>query len=178
MLTTARLRLREWTPADLEPFAALNADPRVMEFFPATLCRHESDGAAQRIHDHFAANGFGLWVVEVLGGTSFAGIVGLCVPKFEAHFTPCVEIGWRLAHAFWGRGYATEAARAALAHGFGALDLDEIVSFTVPANTRSRAVMERLGMKHSPDDDFLHPNLPKAHPLARHVLYRARRPGG
>jgi RimJ/RimL family protein N-acetyltransferase len=175
-LRTPRLCLRPWCDADLASFAAINADARVMEFFPRPLDRAESDAAAARIRDEIAARGFGNWAVEVPGVSDFIGFVGLSVPRFEAHFTPCVEIGWRLAAEHWGRGYATEAARVALAFGFGELALDEIVSFTVPANLRSRAVMERVGMTRSPADDFDHPALPDRHPLRRHVFYRAGRP--
>jgi RimJ/RimL family protein N-acetyltransferase len=172
-LTTARLRLRRWRPADRGPFAALNADPRVMEYFPAVLTREESDRSADRIDAHFERHGFGLWAVEVPGVTSFAGFTGLAVPSFNAPFMPCVEIGWRLAPSFWGCGYATEGARAVVAHGFGALGLDEIVSFTVPGNVRSRRVMEKLGMTHDPADDFDLPTHPEA--FKRHVLYRLKR---
>jgi RimJ/RimL family protein N-acetyltransferase len=175
-IQTPRLQLRPWRDEDLAPFAELNADPRVMEFFPKALDRPESDMAAARIREHFARHGFGLWAVEVPGVADFIGFVGLAIPRFEAHFTPCVEIGWRLAREQWGRGYATEAARAVLSFGFRDLGLDEIVSFTTMANRRSRAVMERIGMSRSPADDFDHPALPEGHPLRRHVLYRARRP--
>lgn len=120
---------------------------------------------------HFQEHGFGLWAVEIPGVATFAGFVGLSVPRFEAHFTPCVEIGWRLAAPYWGRGYATEGARAALEFGFDHLHLDQIVSFTVPDNVRSRRVMEKIGMTHDPADDFDHPNLPEGHRLRRHVLY-------
>jgi ribosomal-protein-alanine N-acetyltransferase len=148
-----------------------------MEHFPAPLTRVESDAMVGRIETAFEVNGFGLWAVEVFGGPAFIGFVGLAVPRFEAHFTPAVEVGWRLAREHWGRGYATEAARAALDFGFGSAGLDEIVSFTVPANTRSRAVMERLGMTHDPSDDFDHPQIAPGHPLRRHVLYRLKRSG-
>ena len=174
-LETARHRLRRWRPEDLPAFSALNADPVVMEFFPKPLSRDESDAMAARIEDHFERRGFGLWAVEVPGSAGFIGFVGLSTPPFEAHFTPCVEVGWRIAREHWGRGYATEAARAALDHGFGRLGLPEIVAMTVPANRRSRGVMERSGMTRSPVDDFDHPLLPEGHPLRRHVLYRARR---
>jgi RimJ/RimL family protein N-acetyltransferase len=174
-IRTHRLHLRPWRDEDLPEFAAINADPRVMEFFPKPLDRDESDARVARIRDHFARHGFGLWAVEVPGVADFIGFVGLSVPDFEAHVTPCVEIGWRLARDHWGRGYATEAALASLDHGFRRLGLDEIVSFTVPANRRSRRVMERIGMTRSPADDFDHPNLPEGHPLRRHVLYRASR---
>jgi ribosomal-protein-alanine N-acetyltransferase len=174
-LRTARLRLRAWRASDREPFARMNADPRVMEHFPAPLAAAESDALLERIRAHFAARGFGLWAVEVPGGPDFIGFVGLSVPDFEAAFTPCVEVGWRLAAEHWGRGYATEAARAALAFGFGSLGLPEVVSFTVAANERSRRVMERLGMRRDPAEDFDHPSLPAGHPLCRHVLYRIAR---
>lgn len=148
-----------------------------MEFFPALLTRAESDARVEKIREHFDRHGFGLWAVEAVGVAEFIGFVGLGVPAFEAHFTPCVEIGWRLAFANWGRGYATEAASAALDFGFHQLALDEVMSFTVPANVRSRKVMERLGMSHRPDDDFDHPKLPTGHALSRHVVYRLTRSG-
>jgi RimJ/RimL family protein N-acetyltransferase len=175
-LSTPRLHLRLWRDEDLPVFAAMSADPRVMEFFPKTLDRAESDVMAARVRDHFARHGFGFWAVEVPGVAQFIGIVGLAIPSFETHFTPCVEIGWRLDPEHWGRGYATEAARAALEFGFRELALEEIVAFTVPTNLRSRRVMERIGMTRSPADDFDHPRLPEGHPLRRHVLYRAKRP--
>jgi RimJ/RimL family protein N-acetyltransferase len=183
-LITPRLRLRPWTDADREPFARMNADPRVMEHFPGTLSRSDSDALADRIARHIDEHGWGLWAVEIPGVTLFAGYIGLSKPTFSAPFTPCVEVGWRIAHEHWGHGYATEGARAALELGFGRLGLHEIVSFTVPANVRSRRVMERLGMSRNPDDDFDHPGLPPDHRLRRHVLYRiqappaARRDGG
>ncbi|HZL19504.1 MAG TPA: GNAT family N-acetyltransferase [Polyangia bacterium] len=174
-LRTARLVLRPWRESDREPFAALNADPRVMESFPAPLSRSESDAGAARIAAHFEAQGFGLWAAEVIGGPSFIGYIGLAVPAFRAHFTPCTEIGWRLAHAAWGYGYATEGATEVLRFAFETLRLPEIVSFTVPANARSRRVMEKLGLRRDPADDFDHPRLPDGHRLRRHVLYRLRR---
>jgi RimJ/RimL family protein N-acetyltransferase len=184
-LRTERLLLREWRDADLAPFAAMNADPAVMALLPGTLTREQSDALAERIRVQFAQRGFGLWALEVPGVAPFAGFVGLSVPAFEAHFTPAVEIGWRLAREHQGRGYASEAARAALAHGFERVGLDEIVSFTVPANTASRRVMEKIGLRRDPAGDFDHPGLPEGSPLRRHVLYRltraewrARRRGG
>jgi RimJ/RimL family protein N-acetyltransferase len=171
---TDRLIMRRWIPEDRAPFAALNADPRVMEHFPAPLSRLQSDTLADRIEAHFAKHQFGLWALEIPGRTRFAGFVGLSVPDFEAHFTPCVEIGWRLAAEHWGCGYATEAARAALAFGFEQLQLAEIVAFTTACNTRSRRVMERIGMTRNAADDFDHPRLSEGHPLRRHVLYRCR----
>jgi RimJ/RimL family protein N-acetyltransferase len=175
ILETERLRLREWRELDLAPFAALNADPQVMEFLPGPLDRVESDALASRIRAHFTRHGYGLWAVEAPGVADFIGFVGMSVPNFQAHFTPCVEIGWRLAHGYWGNGYATEAARATLAFAFRGLALDEVVSFTVPLNWRSRRLMERLGMTRSASDDFAHPTLPEGHPLRSHVLYRLGR---
>jgi ribosomal-protein-alanine N-acetyltransferase len=170
------LRLRRWTDDDLVPFAAMNADARVMEHFPKVLTREESDAVGARIRAHFDANGYGLWAVDVLGGAPFAGFVGLHDPGAELLGVPCVEVGWRLAHACWGKGYATEAAREALRFGFDALGLDEIVSMTVPANVRSRRVMETIGMIRDEAGDFDHPRIPEGHPLRRHVLYRMTRP--
>jgi ribosomal-protein-alanine N-acetyltransferase len=174
-LSTDRLVLREWRYADRAPFAALNADPRVAEHLSGPLVRAASDAFVDRIVEHWAAEGHGLWAVERRDDGRFIGFVGLAAPNFEAHFTPAVEVGWRLAVDAWGHGFATEAARAALGFGFDRLELDEIVSFTIPANTRSRAVMERLGMTRNPDDDFTHPSFPAGHPLHEHVLYRLRR---
>lgn len=175
-LTTARLRLRRWRGADLEPFAALNADPVVMEHFPAPLTRTESDDMVARIEATFEREGVGLWAVEVADTGTFAGFVGLWPATFPAPFTPAVEVGWRLARHTWGQGYATEAARAAIADGFDRLALPEIVSFTAAVNVRSQRVMEKLGMNHDPADDFDHPNLEPGHRLRRHVLYRLARP--
>ena len=174
-LETERLLLREWQDGDREPFAILNADPRVAEHFFTTLDRGESDALVGRILDHWAGDGHGLWAVERKAEGDFIGFIGLTPPNFVAAFTPCVEIGWRLAPEAWGRGYATEGARAALAFGFEQLGLDEIVSFTVPDNLKSRAVMERIGMTRDPADDFLNPNLPEGHRLRQHVLYRLSR---
>jgi RimJ/RimL family protein N-acetyltransferase len=173
-IRTERLWLRRWRKADCAAFAVMNADSRVMEHFPATLSQDESDARVTRIEAHFAQHGFGLWAVEITGLAPFVGFIGLCHTPFEAHFTPCVEIGWRLAAEHWGRGYATEGAQAALTFGFETIGIDEIVSFTVPANLRSRRVMEKIGMTHNPEDDFDHPHLPPGHPLQRHVLYRRR----
>jgi len=174
-LETPRLKLRQWCAADLEPFASLNADPVVIEFLSRCLTRAESDEFAERVRSELAQRGWGLWAVEVREHGEFIGFVGLSEPSFEAHFTPCTEIGWRLARSSWGRGYATEAARACLDFAFRSLGLSEVVAFTVPANARSRAVMERLGMRHDAAGDFDHPRLPAGHPLQRHVLYRLRR---
>ena len=173
VLHTARLFLRSWRDEDLASFARMNADPRVMRHFPSMLSQRESDLLVAGIRAHFAAHGFGLWAVEIKGVAPFAGFIGLAIPKFEAHFTPCVEIGWRLAAEYWGNGYAPEGARAALAFGFQTRE--EIVSFTVPENLASRRVMEKIGMRHEPREDFDHPSLPDGHLLQRHVLYRLPR---
>jgi RimJ/RimL family protein N-acetyltransferase len=172
---TERLLLRGWQEADLEPFAAMNADPRVTEFLSTQLSREESDALVDRFVNEWADDGFGLWAIERLEDGVLLGFTGLARPRFEAHFTPAVEVGWRLAAGAWGHGYATEAADAAVRYGFEVIGLDEIVSFTVPANVRSRAVMERIGMSHDPADDFDHPRLPSGHRLRRHVLYRLSR---
>lgn len=174
MIRTERLTLRQWREEDREPFAQLNADPAVMEHFPSTLDRAQSDALVDRISGQLDDQGWGLWAVE--GPEGFIGFTGLAVPRFVAPFTPCVEMGWRLARSAWGHGYATEAARAAAGHGFDELGLDEIVSFTTVANVRSRAVMERLGMTRQTRDDFDHPLIADGDPLRRHVLYRLSRP--
>jgi RimJ/RimL family protein N-acetyltransferase len=153
----------------------MNADPAVMEFFPACLSHAESDQGVDRIEKHFRERGFGLFAAELRRDGTFIGFIGLNVPRFVAHFTPCVEIGWRLAAAYWGQGLATEGARATLRHGFESLALDEIVAFTVPGNVRSRRVMEKVGMSHDAADDFDHPGMPEGHPMRKHVLYRLRR---
>lgn len=152
----------------------MNADPRVMEFMAHALHRAESDALADRIARHIDAHGWGLWALEVPDQAAFIGFVGLSRPGFEAPFTPCVEVGWRLAFDYWGQGYATEAARVALSFGFTILGLSEIVAFTTETNLRSRAVMERIGLTHDPQDDFDHPALAPEHPLRRHVLYRRK----
>jgi RimJ/RimL family protein N-acetyltransferase len=171
-LSGDRVRLRRWRDEDREAFASMNADGRVMEFFRGRLSRVESDAMVDHINDHFGKHDFGLWAIEVPGVAPFVGFAGLAWARFSAHFTPCVEVGWRLAFEHWGRGYATEASRLALRYGFGALALSEIVSFTSATNHRSRAVMERLGMRRDPADDFDYPSFPEGHPLRRHVLYR------
>jgi RimJ/RimL family protein N-acetyltransferase len=164
--------LRQWTDADLEPFAAMNADAAVMEFFPQPLTREQSLASLERLKQRIQERGWGLWAVEVERG--FAGFTGLAEPTFTARFTPCVEIGWRFRRRFWGRGYALEAARVALRFGFEGLRLREVVSFTARRNERSQRLMQRLGMTHSALDDFEHPMLPTGHPLRDHVLYRIR----
>ncbi len=164
---TARLLMRQWADADLEPFAAMNADSEVMEYFPATLDRPASDSLAGRARAGLAENGWGLWALEVEG--RFAGYTGLARPSWNPSL---VEVGWRLPRWAWGHGYATEAAREALAVGFDEVGLAEVVSFTAVSNHRSQAVMRRLGMTRDPADDFDYPTIPEGHPLRRTVLYR------
>jgi RimJ/RimL family protein N-acetyltransferase len=171
-LSSGRICLRRWRDEDRDAFAAMNSDTRVMEFFSSCLSRAQSDAMVDHIEAHFDERNFGFWAIEVPEVAPFIGFAGLAVPQFSAHFTPCVEIGWRLAFAYWGHGYATEAARLALGHGFGTLALSEVVAFTSVTNHRSRAVMERLGMRRDPAEDFDYPRLPENHPLRRHVLYR------
>jgi RimJ/RimL family protein N-acetyltransferase len=168
MIETPRLILRPWRDSDREPFARMNADPRVMEFFPSRLTPEETDAALVFIAQHYDRYGFTLLAAELRETGEFIGFIGLSVPTFEAHFTPCVEIGWRLAAEHWGRGLATEGALEVLRRAAG-----PIVSFTTAQNWRSRRVMEKLGLTHNPADDFDHPRLPVGHPLRRHVLYRS-----
>jgi RimJ/RimL family protein N-acetyltransferase len=174
-IETARLLLRDWRTEDIEPFARMNQDPLVMRFFPATLPFEESRAKAERSAKVLAEQGWGCWAVELKAEAAFIGFIALAEPSFEAHFTPCVEIGWRLAKAYWGRELAPEGARAVLAFAFDRLRLEEVVSFTAAANAPSRRVMEKLGMSRDPADDFDHPRIPLDHLLCRHVLYRARR---
>jgi RimJ/RimL family protein N-acetyltransferase len=174
-ITTPRLRLRLWRSEDATPYAAMNADPRMREHFPGVLTRAESDASVERIRAHFATHGFGLWAVEERGAAGFIGFTGLMCPSVDLPCGKCVEIGWRIAFEHWGKGYATEAARAALQVGFEKVGLDEIVSFTVAGNAGSRRVMEKIGMLHDPADEFDHPNFEAGHPLRAHVLYRLRR---
>jgi RimJ/RimL family protein N-acetyltransferase len=174
ILETERLILRNWRKADREPFPQMNADRRVMEFMPATLSNSESDLLVDKIESHIQAHGFGLFAAELCASQSFIGYIGLAIPSFRASFTPGVEVGWRLSTAHWGKGLATEGARGMIPYAFGGLGLAEVVSFTVPANVRSRRVMEKLGMSHDPADDFDHPKLPEGHALRRQVLYRLK----
>jgi RimJ/RimL family protein N-acetyltransferase len=173
-IETARLRLRDWCDQDREPFHRINSDPRVMEYFPASLTREESDTLIDRIEAHQQQHGFTFFAAELRHTAQFIGFIGIVYTPFEAPFTPCVEIGWRLGAEFWGQGLATEGARAVLQFGFDELKLPEIVALTVPANRRSRRVMEKLGMTYDPADDFVHPRLPQGHRLRPHVLYRVR----
>jgi ribosomal-protein-alanine N-acetyltransferase len=175
-LLTERLRLRRWRPEDRAPFAALNADPEVMRYFPAPLTQEQSDAFVDRIEAAFDEHGYGLWAVEVLDSAPFIGFIGLAWQRFEAPFTPALEVGWRLAREHWGRGYAPEGARAALTVAFGTASVGEVVSMTAFVNEPSRRVMEKLGMTRDAADDFDHPNVP-AGPLRHHVLYRIARGG-
>lgn len=174
-LETPRLRLRAWRPSDREPFAALNADARVMEFLPGLIAREASDASIDAWQAQFAERGWSNWAVELKETGEFIGFTGLTMPRRALPFTPCVEIGWRLAAKHWGQGYASEAARAALRVGFTQLGLPEIVSFTAVLNRRSQAVMLRIGMHSDPREDFDHPALPATSPLCRHCLYRLDR---
>jgi len=175
-LETARLRLRRWRDADRAPFAALNADPAVMEFFPAPQSREASDASIDAWRAQLESRGWSNWAVELVESGEFIGFVGLSVPRRALPCSPCVEVGWRLARRFWGRGLASEAARAALGAGFERIGLTEIVSFTALGNLRSRAVMERIGMRDA-HQDFEHPGVPEGHALRLHCLYRIDRPG-
>ncbi len=174
-LRTARLVLRRWRPDDRAPFATLNADAETMAFFEHPLSRTQSDTLIDHYEACFEQHGYGTWAVTD-GRGALVGAVGLLAVGTELPCGPTVEAGWRLDRRRWGHGYATEAAGAALGHAFDRLGLDEVVAFTAVGNVRSRAVMERLGMTRDPAEDFVHPRVTPGHPLAPHVLYRARRP--
>ncbi|MCC6968383.1 MAG: GNAT family N-acetyltransferase [Nitrospira sp.] len=173
-IDTDRLRLRQWYATDRAPFAALNADPRVMEFFPARLSCAESDAMANRCARLIAERGWGFWAVAIRHGPEFIGLVGLQPTAPELPFSPSIEISWRLAAQHWGHGYATEAARGALRVGFTQLHVPEIVAFTAVGNSRSRAVMERIRMRHT-GETFEHPSVPVSSGLRAHCLYRLTR---
>lgn len=172
VVRTQRLILRPWDEKDLAPFAEMNADLKVMEFYPSILSREESDLLAEKIEKEFAERGYGFWAVEVPGVASFIGYIGLNYWNLEMKFAPCIDVGWRLSSSFWGKGYATEGAKASLEFGFEVLGLSEIVSMATIHNIRSHRVMERLGMKSDPAENFAHPKLPVEHPLSMRVLYR------
>jgi RimJ/RimL family protein N-acetyltransferase len=171
---TPRLLLRSWQDSDLPAFAAINADPNVMKYFPAPLSRAESDTMAERIRTSMQQQGWGFWAIAVKGGCPFIGFVGLAIPGDDLPCSPCVEIGWRLAAEHWGQGYASEAANCALEVAFKTLNLAEVVSFTAESNHPSRRVMARIGMTFN-GETFEHPRLPPGHPLRKHVLYRKKR---
>ncbi|MEW9548866.1 GNAT family N-acetyltransferase [Nonomuraea sp. NPDC050783] len=173
-METERLIMRRWREEDREPFAAMNADPEVMEHFPAPLTREQSDRMVDRIEQQFDEHGYGLWALEVIGTGEFIGFTGLARQTFDAPFLPAVEIGWRLARPAWGHGFAVEAARRAAEYAFDEAGLDELISMTAATNLRSQAVMRRLGMTRDPAEDFDHPSVPEGSPLRRHVLYRLR----
>ena len=172
MITTARLVLRKWRDEDAEPLARMHESPEVMRFLGGPMTRAATDEMLARMRMHWETRGFGVFALEHEG--HLAGMCGILVPRWESRFQPCVEILWRLRSDLWGRGLVTEAARAALAHGFANQKFDEVFAFTVPANERSWRVMERLGMKRSPEDDFDHPLVPEGNPQRRHMLYRLR----
>lgn len=174
-LRTPRLLLRTWRDDDLAPFATLNADARVREFFPSALSRQENDALVARFRAHFLERGYGFWAVEIPGTSPFIGFIGLGDPNLPAPLSGLVEIGWRLSPEHWGQGYATEGASAALDAAFDRVGLDQVIALTVPSNVRSRRVMDKLGMVHSPHEDFDHPRVPDGHALKRHVLYRHTR---
>jgi RimJ/RimL family protein N-acetyltransferase len=174
-LETERLILRQWKPEDRKPFARMNADPVIMEYMPRALDEKASDKLVLRFQEHFKAHGFGLYAIERKEDGAFMGFVGLNTVEFEAHFTPAVEIAWRLDYEYWGQGYATEAARRVIEHAFDELKLKEIVAFSVHDNSRAIHIMEKLGMRHDPKGDFDYPSLRKGHPLGRFVLYRLSR---
>ena len=170
-LNTHRLRLRQWRDSDKEPFARLNADPEVMKFFPSLLNRSASNAMADQFKKLIAEQGWGMWAVEITENEQLIGFVGLCHAPDGLPFSPCIEVGWRIAKEFWGKGYATEAATAALNFGFSQLHLDEIVAYTSIRNLPSQAVMRRLGMQRSLPD-FAHPNLSNEHPLSERCVYQ------
>jgi RimJ/RimL family protein N-acetyltransferase len=171
-LRTERTLLRRWRAADVDPFAAINADPLVMEHFPSMLSRADSAALIERIERLFEENGYGLWAVELPGESELIGFVGLAPVGVELSCAPAIEIGWRLGRAAWGRGLAAEAARAVMAFAFDELALPDLLAYTAVANTRSRRLMERLGMRRDPAEDFVHSGLPAGHRLAAHVLDR------
>jgi len=175
-LRTPRLLLREWRDDDIAAFAAMSADPEGMRYL-SPLDKAAAAAWVARMRRHWGEHGFGNFVVELPGEASFIGVVGLNWVRWDLAFTPAVEAGWRLVPAYWGQGYALEAARAAIDDGFNRLGLDEIVAYTVPGNRASWTVMERLGMTRDPAEDFDHPSRPEGDPLRRHVLYRLRRVG-
>ncbi|MCX5578277.1 GNAT family N-acetyltransferase [Kaistia terrae] len=174
-IQTARLRLRRWNDADRAPFAAMSADPAVMEFFPALLTPDQANAFIDRIEAHWDARGYGNYALEERATGAFVGLTGLFDVFPEAHFAPSVEIGWRLARPFWSLGYAREAAEAVIASAFAEHDFPEIVAFTAKLNLRSAALMQRLGMARDAADDFDHPNVAEGNPLRPHVLYRISR---
>ena len=180
MLTTARLILRPWKEEDKAPFAELNADPVVREFFPSILTREQSDASIRYLMDVYNRDGFCFFAAELIATREFTGFIGIQPMDFAVLGVaqPAVEIGWRLSRKYWGKGLATEGALAAMRYGFETLKLREIVAITVPNNVRSRRVMDKIGLKHHPELDFDHPRMAEGHPLRRHVLYARRNVAG
>jgi len=174
-IETSRLILREWKDTDFDPFKKMGLDPRVMEDFPSLLSPERSEAMIKGMQTHFQEHGFTFWATELKSTGQFVGFIGLALVSFDAHFTPAVEIGWRLAYESWGQGYAPEGAIAALQAGFNQLKLSEIVSFTAVRNIKSQRVMQKIGMTHLESENFNHPRIPPTHPLCKHVLYRAKR---
>lgn len=175
-LETKRLILRDWRVSDIDEFARINQDPQVMEFLYQPLSLQQSQALIDKINSHFEKHGYGLYACELKENNTLIGFVGLNVPDFQAHFTPCVEIGWRLAHEVWGQGLAPEAANAVIEHAFSELGLKEIVSFTSLLNTNSIRVMQKIGMSCDPSENFPHPKIPTEHPISMHCLYRLKKP--
>ena len=169
--TTERLLLRQWRDTDIARFGKINADPKVMEYFPSTLSEEESQTMAQKIRSRIERNGWGFWAVESISDKEFLGFIGLNEPDYQLPVSPCIEVGWRLGTEYWGNGYATEAAKKCLEVGFDTLNFSEIYAFTPVSNNRSRAVMVRIGMKNT-FSNFEHPLVPEAHKLREHVLYK------
>jgi RimJ/RimL family protein N-acetyltransferase len=172
ILRTRRLILRRWKESDLLPFIRINADPRVMEFMLGTMTEEETRQSVEHMKKHFDARGFGRWAVEIADSEKFIGFVGISIPSYPLAFSPCVEVAWRICAEEWGKGYAPEAGNEAMRDGFERVGLQEIVSFTTLTNLKSRRVMEKLGMRYCPSEDFNHPMVPADHRLLRHVLYR------
>lgn len=171
-LSTDRLILRRWKDSDVEPFVTMNCDPEVMRFYPSVLTREQSIELIDRIERRFESESLGLWATEVKSTGQFIGYVGLWTPGWESSFTPCVEIGWRICHSSWGKGYAPEAAREVLRDGFERLQLKEILSWTATVNQNSMRVMQKIGMYSDPSENFMHPAIEEGSPLKLHVLYR------
>ena len=171
-IRTDRLLLRQWRDEDLPHLVAMNREPSVMEFVGPILSDDQSKAMMERSRQSWNERGYGRFAVEVPGVADVIGFIGLAATRFESHFTPCVEIGWRLSSRYWGHGYATEGAKAVMDHAIRVLGLSEIVSFTAAANLRSRRVMEKIGLRRDPTDDFEHPNFSPGDPLKPCVLYR------
>lgn len=171
-ISTSRLLLRLWKEGDIDAYYQINQNPDVLEFLPGALTRTEVKNFMARQNQQFVERGFALWAAELKETSDLIGFIGLNYFDYPVHFSPAVEIGWRLSSSFWGKGYATEGARKVIEFGFHQCHLQEIVAFTVPKNIRSQRVMEKIGMVQDMNGDFFHPKLPRKHRLAKHVLYR------